>query len=310
VLPKGDNHWDVEEGVQRPTGGIYSSSADMSRYIRYILTHYNGITPALNWLEPASWSTSINSFYGVPWEIFRTAKILPNTQRPVTFVTKSGGLPGYFSILIIAPDYDLGVTILVGGNAQLLGKLRELVTVPLIRAAENVAVLELQRRYAGTYVSTNSTLNSSLTLGASPFSGLTVTEFISNSTDVLASPLPSWADPDTTTRPWYAQLTPTLLYRNQTALDGEIWRMLISLERQEQDEEEIWDDFCITNIDAASYAGVALNELVFWNDGDGEITEVELPAFRVTLKKQAEKDAPMNAGWEGEDRHPDFLVQE
>lgn len=151
VLPKGGNYWDVEQGIARPTGGLYSSSTDLSKYIRYVLTHYNGITPALNWMQPASWSTSINSFYGVPWEIFRTSKILPNTQRPVTFVTKSGGEPAYFSIIIIAPDYDLGVTILVGGNAKLLEKLRELVTIPLIRAAENVAVLELQRRYAGTY---------------------------------------------------------------------------------------------------------------------------------------------------------------
>src|SRR5205814_5189358 len=33
VLPKGDNYWDIEEGVQRPTGGIYSSSTDLSRYL-------------------------------------------------------------------------------------------------------------------------------------------------------------------------------------------------------------------------------------------------------------------------------------
>ena len=66
-------------------------------------------------------------------------------------MTKSGGLPGYFSIIIIAPDYDLGISILVGGNGRLLGKLRELVTVPLIRAAEALAFQQMHEKYSGTY---------------------------------------------------------------------------------------------------------------------------------------------------------------
>ena len=151
VLPKGDNYWDAEEGVQRPTGGIYSSSTDLSRYLRYILTHYNALTPVLNWLQPASYSTSMNSFFGMPWEIYQTAKILPDTDRPVTFVTKSGGVPGYFSIIMIVPDYDLGVTMLVGGNSRLLSKLRKLVTIPLIEAIERMAFDQMQKKYGGTY---------------------------------------------------------------------------------------------------------------------------------------------------------------
>ena len=151
VLPKGYNYWDVRQGIQNPQGGLYSSSSDLSRYLRYILTHYNALTPVLNWLHPASYTTGMNSFFGMPWEIFRTGKILPNTRRPVTFVTKSGGQPGYFSIIIIAPDYDLGITILVGGNSRLLEKLRELVTVPLIRAVEDLAFNEMQKKYAGSY---------------------------------------------------------------------------------------------------------------------------------------------------------------
>lgn len=151
VLPKGHNYWDIEEGVQRPTGGIYSSSTDLSRYLRYILTHYNALTPSLNWLQPASYSDGINSFFGMPWEIYRTANILPHSSRPVTFVTKSGGLPSYSSIIMIIPDYDLGVTILVGGNGRLLPMLQKLVTIPLIKAVERMAFDQLQENYGGTY---------------------------------------------------------------------------------------------------------------------------------------------------------------
>jgi CubicO group peptidase (beta-lactamase class C family) len=74
VLPKGNNYWDIEEGVQRPTGGIYSSSKDLSRYLRYILTHYNALTPCLNWLHPASYSDSMNSFFGMPWAVLPTGR--------------------------------------------------------------------------------------------------------------------------------------------------------------------------------------------------------------------------------------------
>lgn len=137
--------------------------------------------------------------------------------------------------------------------------------------------------------SSDSNLNSSLTLSANPISGLTVTQFISNGTDVLASALPTLADPTMTTRPWNAQLMPTLLYRNQTALDGEIWRMLIVPERLAT-EEGVWDDFCITDIDLWSYAGLPMNELVFWGDDDGAMGEVELPAFRVKLQRQEGKE--------------------
>jgi CubicO group peptidase (beta-lactamase class C family) len=151
VLPKGHNYWDIDEGVQRPTGGIYSSSRDLSRYLRYILTHYNTLTPALNWLHPASYSAGTNSFFGMPWEIYRTSDILPHTNRPVTFVTKSGGLPGYTSIIMIVPDYDLGVTILVGGQGQLLSKLQKLVTIPLVEAIERVAFEQMGAAYGGTY---------------------------------------------------------------------------------------------------------------------------------------------------------------
>ena len=151
VLPKGHHYWDIEEGVQRPTGGIYSSSKDLSRYLRYILTHYNALTPSLNWLQPASYTDSVSSFFGMPWEIYRTTKLLPDTSRPVTFVTKSGGLPSYSSIIMMAPDYNLGLTILVGGSDRLLPMLRKLVTVPLIEAVERMAFSQLKSNYGGTY---------------------------------------------------------------------------------------------------------------------------------------------------------------
>lgn len=151
VLPTGDNYWDVETGVQRPTGGLYSTTSDLSLFLRYVLTHYNGLTPAVNWLQPRSYSTGMSSFYGMPWEIFRTPKILHHSDRPVTFVTKSGGLPGYYSIIIMVPELDIGITILTAGGPKLLGKIRELVTVPLVRAVDHLVATQVNSKYGGSY---------------------------------------------------------------------------------------------------------------------------------------------------------------
>lgn len=64
AIPAFSNHWDYNLGIQAPTGALYSSPSDMSKYLRYVLTHYNGVDHALNWFQPASWGTGINSFYG------------------------------------------------------------------------------------------------------------------------------------------------------------------------------------------------------------------------------------------------------
>ena len=122
-----------------------------------------------------------------------------------------------------------------------------------------------------------------------------MTQFISNGTDVLASPLPSFSSPETAFRPWRVQVVPTLLYRNQTALNGELWRSLIVIDRLSE-EDDVWDDFCITDMDQATYAEVPINEMVFWNDDNGKIGEVELPAFRVTLKRTKGDTSDMATG--------------
>jgi hypothetical protein len=129
-----------------------------------------------------------------------------------------------------------------------------------------------------------------------------VTQFVSNGTDVLASPLPSFSSPETAFRPWHAQVVPTLLYRNQTALKGELWRSLIVIDRLGEEEDDVWDDFCITDMDQATYAEAPINEMVFWSDSNGKIVEMELPAFRVTLKRTEGDTSGMMTG-EGADTH-------
>jgi hypothetical protein len=280
VIPLEPQFWDVSEGVQNPTGGIYSSSSDLSKYLRYVLTHFNALTPALNWLQPVSASRGLNSFYGMPWEVFQTDRILRDSRRTVRFVTKSGGLPGYTSVIMTVPEYDLGITILVAGPSSFFGRIRETVSVATIRAAERLAIRQLHTRYAGTYTSTDPSLNSTITLKAD-YRGLVLTTFISNGTNLWDSPIVKDLIPEHS----YAQLSPTLLYRDEQNRQGEEWALIIAEERQEG-IGAIWDDFCTESVEMSMYAGIPFGAAVFWDKReDGKMGMLEMGAFRVNLTR-------------------------
>jgi len=284
VIPAGPQFWGVDEGIQNPTGGIYSSSRDLSKYLRYVLTHYNAITHAINWLHPVSSSRGLNSFYGMPWEIYQTDRIFEQSKRTVRFVTKSGGLPGYTSIIITVPEYDLGITILVAGPNAILSKIMDIVPVKIVQTAEKLAIKQMRDRYAGTYSASDPEVNSTATLEAD-YRGLVVTTFVSNGTVVFEAPITK----DVTNSPRYAQLSPTLLYRNEEEQQGEEWRALIFEERAEG-LGSIWDDFCVEDWEMSSYAGIPLNTAVFWDEQkDGHFETLELPAFRVNLTRVDQK---------------------
>jgi len=293
VIPIGEQYWDVDEGVQNPTGGIYSSTTDLSKYLRYILTHYNGITHATNWLHPASATTGLQSFYGMPWEIFRTTSVLPDTKRAVTYVTKSGGLPGYSSMILLVPEYDLGITVLVAGTGSTnFFKLLEIVAVKVVQMAEKLGIEQLQKRYQGVYTSPDPHLNSSITLVADN-RGLVISSLISNGTDLFATDLPAWGGAPSD-KPWYPQLIPTLLYRNPEDQEGEIWRFVLAEERP-KDNTAVFEEFCVPSYDLPMYGGLPLNELVLWGDDGVDVDTVELTAFRVKLKRSAKgKEASGN----------------
>ncbi|EXJ81653.1 hypothetical protein A1O1_07718 [Capronia coronata CBS 617.96] len=287
VLPKNISwYWDVDEGIQNPTGGLYASSADMSKFLRYVLSHYNGITPALNWLQPASFTAGLNSFYGTPWEMFRSNKILNDPDRLVTFATKGGGLPGYSTIIVLVPEFELGITILTAGNETLLNHLLEATTVPLIQAADMVTQRHVQNAYTGTFEA--SVINSSIALSYTRKNGLGITDWISNGTDMMTA-IPRYFKFDSGKS--HVQLMTTLLFRDQDNLAGECWRMLVLPNQSPPDKAKVWDDFCVSDVDTMMYDGLPWNELVFWDkDPNGRFHTVELTAFRVSMSRANTKE--------------------
>ncbi|KAF2744328.1 beta-lactamase/transpeptidase-like protein [Sporormia fimetaria CBS 119925] len=277
VIPAVPNFWGIEGGIQNPTGGLYSSTGDLARYMRHILTHHNTITPTLNWLTPASTAEGLNSFYGAPWEIFRTERLLESSRRTVEFITKTGGLPGYVSDLILVPQYDLGITLLIaGGNKKIYDQIKEILTTEMVRAADAMATAQLRERYAGVYSLGDAAQNTSMTVTADA-RGLIVTGLIAAGQDFLKSKdiavLGAPAD-----APWHAQLVPTQMYEDEEKREGERWRLLVYPERPES--PTVWDEFCVTDFDKANMPVDYFNEVVFWKGADGGVEKVALTGFQ------------------------------
>jgi len=272
-------------------GGIYSSSSDMIKFLRWTLKNHEKISPTLNWLQPAAWSSGSHSSLGYPWEIFRTTDILPNTKRPVTFYTKGGGLTGYYSYSIIIPQYDIVLFMAVAGDLSALNTIFTEILNPLVIAAETEAQSQLKGSYAGVYTSTDKTLNSTITLTQTDPRALHITSWISNSTDVLASLIPLVAAKAGTSGDMYLQLQPTFQRRRRGGQTGEVWRFINVIDDYEfpTNATTVWNDYCVSNIDPLSYGTVPLNEAVFWRkstDPTSPVTEVTLSAFRANLRRE------------------------
>ncbi|KAJ5935518.1 beta-lactamase family protein [Penicillium verhagenii] len=281
--------WGVDEGTDNPSAGIYSSSSDMIKFLRWVLKNYDKITPSLNWFQPAAWNSGSHSLLGYPWEIFRTTSILPDTKRPVTFYTKGGGLTDYYTYSFIIPQYNLVVFMGVAGGLSALNTIFTDVLNPLIVAAESEAQSQLESSYGGIYSSTDSNLNSSITLTQTQSRSLYISSWISNSTDVLANLIPFVSSTAGTSGDMYFQLLPTFkTRRTHDGQVGEVWRLIDVIDDYDgsTNSTTVWNDYCVVNIDPFSYGTVPLNELVLWRNSSerhATVESVTLLAFKVNL---------------------------
>lgn len=306
------------------TGGLYSTSTDLSIFLRYVLNHHNSITPALNWLHPVSYNPG-STAYGMPWEIYHSNRLLSGPHaRSISMYSKGGGLPGYSTLIIAVPEFDLGFTLLTASSTSVATRklpkfLRDLVTVRVLRAAETLAASQTTARYTGTYEADKSSgLNSSITINYSKDKGLHLERWVSNGTDLLtvlpkvmsgmfdAPPDDSENQPgdkiskkntadengEDESNPFgHIQLTPTLLYRDEIKKQGSIWRGMI-VPNPAEDAHSPWRDFCNNDVDGVRYAGEPFGQAIFWNNENPKDTStmsqahmIELSGFRINLTR-------------------------
>lgn len=294
IIPVGSTHsWNLGLGPDIPTGGIYSTVNDLSKYLRSILNSQllpESVTNA--WLKPHSWASSrSSSAYGMPWEILRTTKATRDLH-PIDIFTKAGALEGYFSTIFLIPEYGVGLTILTASPTQLaLSEIQEAVVAKLIPLIDGLNRDRARQKYSGFYETKNkfSGENSSISIEVDDDGpGLRLRSWKLNGTDFL-SVYGKLREMPEDTNEWQARLIPTNLFtdRNGKWSPGERWRLTtIANEKHTElsSENELFADFCITDIDGSIYGGWSLEEFNFHTIGDSNA--VNLPAARTVLFKK------------------------
>ncbi|KAH6623277.1 beta-lactamase/transpeptidase-like protein [Chaetomium tenue] len=298
-IPVNDVWWTADLGFEGPAGGYYSTINDLHRFGDAILQHK--LLPAVqtrNWLKPVTATSSSGLLMGQPWEIFRATNITSD-GRLIDLYTKTGDLINYHSQLVLIPDYDLVLTLLVAGPASPTEGSQTTMTLMMSRilqtllpAIEAAGKAETAAAYAGTYSDkrTNSSLTLSLTEDDGP--GIAITRYIIRGVDVPRT------DPGSTLPPATPPvLDPPMRYRlypASTGAEGETsWRAVgtraTAEEVGKQDGLFAWGmNSCITwaMMDRSTFEFGARDHFVFGVGGDGRVKGVEAVGYQVQLVKE------------------------
>ena len=270
------------------SGSIYSTANDLAKFGLSILNS-TLLTPeeTRKWLKPVTHTGSLQFSVGRPWEIFRF------TQRSTGHVndlyTKAGDATGYSSYLILSPDHGAGFSILIAGNQSTIiarSAVADILTSTVVHALESEAAAESAHKFAGRYVSNSTYLNSSVTLTVDPSlgSGLHVTSWISNGTDMFQI-LESLTGDELSLFP-RGLVSPSPGQAGKIAFRGtygsSTYSRDVGLFVDQGTTNSVWE-----SIDSYIYGGASFDLFLFDIDANGKAIAVTTAVTRTTLQKIA-----------------------
>ncbi|KAL8807176.1 MAG: hypothetical protein Q9182_000858 [Xanthomendoza sp. 2 TL-2023] len=269
--------------VTIPSGGIFSTTNDLAKLGTAILN--STLLPpdqTRKWMKPVSHTANLAFSVGRAWEIYRYTH--PSSGIITDIYTKAGDAGAYGGFLILIPDFNAGFSILGASSLKerttVTLALADLLIETMMPALLAQAESEAAENFLGTYSSSTPALNTTLTLtlnhsiGAPP--GLSISTFISNGTDVLATKLlgsnpirllPTISDPK----------THQIAFRTSAATKAS--RGLFSR------MENAFADWLVA--DAGTYGGVAVGLFVFEIGEGGRAEKVRVGGWRVRLDRKS-----------------------
>lgn len=260
------------------SGGYYSSTADMRTIGRAILS--SALLPApltRRWMKPHTFTANAAMLVGAPWEIYKA----PLTERNVWMYTKGGDVGAYSTNFVLLPDYGIGFTVLAAGGEdphQVQTIVSDIVAEIGVPAFQKAAKEEAESVYAGTYhgigSGTAANENDVLVLAVDSNSGLLVSSWSINGTDVVSAYRAEGLQ---------VRLNPSGLVSNKGTKEG--WRVLLT-------EEPVVDGAfvgeCVDwfGVGATVLGGVGLDEFVISLSGDRtKAVGVEARGWRVGYER-------------------------
>lgn len=180
-----------------PSGGSFSTINDLSKFGIGLLN--STLLPketTRTWMRPHSLTASLSYAMGAPWEIIRYAH--KDTGKITDLYTKSGDSGYYGGVVVVIPEYDAGFTFLnawsdMEARSKAAWVVIDHIAEALIPALESQAAAEAAMKLTGTYTSTDADVNSTVVVSFNEStipgseSGLSISKWISNSTDMLAT---------------------------------------------------------------------------------------------------------------------------
>lgn len=285
IIPLPEDKWMYPNFEHyNPTGGLWQTPNELHIFLRAILDH-KFLSPAATrkWFQPRQLLPSLNQLVGAPWEILRPSRHELNLTFPrtVDIYTKSGGVPGYVSLGILVPEFDLAVSFNAAGNlsTETVQALLGPVLQTLIPYADNMARNQAESEYAGTYSLPGT--NSSITFTLDKGPGLSITSFVVNGAPVLAglAAIQRGGPP----KGFSVRVYPS--DPDSLGTEKEFWWMSFDTETQ---PDTFAENGCAEwfSIDLYRYIGESLDAIHFVRRG-GKVVGVELIGWRTTLNKVA-----------------------
>ncbi|RPB13418.1 beta-lactamase/transpeptidase-like protein [Morchella conica CCBAS932] len=305
VIPPVVNVWGADFQDNSPGSGLYSTTNDITRLVKGILSLSILDTPSKvrGWLKPTSETASLYSLVGMPWEITRTANLTPEHPHMIDIYAKNGHVPEYTSRMAVIGEYNVGFTILTAGLTDAINPIAEALLTVFMPAIEK-ATRDEATKYVGKFSTpANSTINPSITFTMDDRPGLSITEFISNSTNMLDTLATFWSlwpgsygEPDLDLRIYPADISENV-GSNETndtsGLTREDWRLNMEPKStagsngSQLPSQRVYENVCATwqGHDSFYYGSKPIDRFVFLKIG-GDIVGVDIPSLHVTLRKQ------------------------
>ena len=181
-----------------PSGGILSTINDLDK-LGIALLNSTLLSPEVTrrWMKPHSHTASMSYSIGAPWEI--TRYVHKGSGKVTDIYAKLGDSGAYGGMVALIPEYGAGFSLLNAfyeNPATLLRGEAALVFInhiaeAIIPALEAQAAVEATSNFAGTYISSDAKVNSSIEIAFDkstiPDTGpsMSITSWISNNTDMI-----------------------------------------------------------------------------------------------------------------------------
>jgi hypothetical protein len=197
---------------------------------------------------------------------------LAHSPRITEIYTKQGSIPGYGSFIAVIPEYNIGITINVAGEAAFLATryLLDLVVQNIVPKLETLTRAQAEVKYAGEY-GDGSGSDSRMVVVVDDGPGLRIAEWTSNNVSMIQT----WAS-------MQGRDPATAEVRAYPVGEEDRWQVLLNVEVPFALFEQACEQWII--VASFRYAGLPVDEISFVLK-DGSVSGLRVPGLRQDLHR-------------------------